>query len=61
MKPFETRHDQRVKLCLVRLNISECFLFGSRELCGPYAAVSYGGAKFDNFSINHELKKSIKH
>lgn len=25
MKPFETRHDQRVKLCLVPLNLSEFF------------------------------------
>lgn len=54
MKPFETRHDQRVKLCLVPLNLSESFLFGSREVCGPHAAASYHRAKFGHFSINHE-------
>lgn len=58
MEPFETRHDQRVKLYWVPFNLSESFLFVSRELCDPHAAVSYSRAKFGYFSINHEFKKA---
>lgn len=58
MKPFETRHDKRIKLCLVPLNLSESFLFGSRELCDSHAAVMVEL----NLAISIQVmnKKSIK-
>lgn len=31
MKLFETRHNQRIKQCLVPLNLSESFLFGVKN------------------------------